>query len=136
MVESGKFKLMLFGILMASGVAAQDQPLNPLPVDSSTTSHLLVCQLSGPELQQRKAELRQEVFGKVNKYEEIPDGYVFYFSDEGDLAMKVADYMLAEKECCPFFNFELAIQAHQKGISWKITGPPEAKDMIRMLIEE
>ena len=108
---------------------------NHVIMDSTDTSGLLVCKLTGAELQKRKAALQKEIFTEVEGSEEVENGYVFHFRDEGNFIEKLADFLLAEKKCCPFFQFDLSIKANNAGISLKVSGPPEAKAMIRSLVE-
>ena len=108
---------------------------NRMIMDSTSASGLFVCKLTGPELQKRKAALQQEIFSQVKELKEVENGYIFHFMDEGDFIEKLVDYMLAEKKCCPFFQFDLSILANNAGIAWKITGPPEAKEMIKSLVD-
>ena len=108
---------------------------NLVNMDSTTSSGPFVCKLTGPEFQKRKAELQKEVFAQVSEVEEVENGYVFYFTGEESFVLKLMDYILAENKCCPFFQHDLSIKANQAGIAWKVSGAPEAKEMIKMLVE-
>lgn len=108
-------------------------------IDMKTVSNLpenMACKLTGPELHQRKAALQQEVFAHVIRTEEVEEGYVFYFPDEDDFLIKLVDYMLAEKKCCPFFGYQLAIEPNGAGANIKVLASPDAKAMIKTMIEE
>ena len=103
-------------------------------ITSTDTSGLLVCKLVGPEFQKRKTELQAEIFSKVESVNEVPDGFIFHFKDEGDFLQKLADLMLAEQKCCPFFQFDLSVKSYNQGIDWKISGTPEVKEMLRSMV--
>lgn len=103
---------------------------------STLASGSLVCQLTGPELQKRKSALQKEVFAHVKEIEEVDDGYVFHFADDDDFLLKLADYIMAEKKCCPFFKFDLSIQAYKAGIAWKVSGNSEVKAMVKMFVDD
>lgn len=117
---------------------AQENSLmkSPLIFDAIPSSDLVVCKLVGPEFQKRKAELQKQVFAKVTSYKEVENGYVFSFIDQADMLETLADYMLTEHKCCPFFDFDLSVKAHNGGIEWTISGPPQVKDMIGSLLEK
>ena len=97
---------------------------------------VLICSLSGPELIKRKAALQEEVFSNVLKTQEEETGYRFHFKFDENFLVKLTDYMLAEKKCCPFFRFELMIGEGKEGIELAVSGPEGAKAMIGDLIEE
>ena len=103
-------------------------------MDSNFSQSTLVCRLTGPELAERKAALQKEVFSKVQRVEEVSDGYLFHFPDDNDLLFKIMDYMLAEKQCCPFFNYDLGIKANGAGATLKVSGTPEAKETLKALL--
>ena len=120
--------------LSLSVVSAQS---NDSPPNSNTMeSQLLVCKLNGPELVKRKQALQQEVFAQMISYEELEKGFLFRFNFEENFLIKLTDYMLAEKKCCPFFQYELKIKAHTAGIELAVSGKGEAKEMVRSLIED
>lgn len=67
------------------------------------------------------AELRQAD-------EELPNGYNFSFpAAEFPL---VAAFVAAERRCCPFFSFRIAVPPAGRSITLEITGSPEAKAII------
>ncbi|MDN5214874.1 hypothetical protein QQ020_22530 [Fulvivirgaceae bacterium BMA12] len=117
--------------ISAQNHRAADQAANPI-----VSPNQYVCQLTGPELAKRKAKLQEEVFSQVKQITEVENGYVFHFADDDDFLLKLMDYMLAEKKCCAFFQFDLSVKAHGGGIDWKISGPAEAKEMLRLLVED
>ncbi len=107
---------------------------NTIEMDSTANSSFLVCKLSGPELQKRKAALQLEIFSNVKKYLELENGYAFYFDDREGFLEKLLDYMLAERKCCPFFEFDLTIKPDNEGIELSLTGPDGVKDLMNELI--
>ncbi|MDW3649359.1 MAG: hypothetical protein R8P61_19985 [Bacteroidia bacterium] len=107
------------------------------PKKSNTMdSQLLVCKLNGPELIQRKQALQKEVFSQMISYEELDKGFLFRFDFEENFLLKLTDYMLAEKKCCPFFQYELKIRAHAEGLELRVSGEGKAKEMLRSLMED
>lgn len=109
---------------------------NLTPMDSSYTNSGLVCKLTGPELAQRLEQLKLEIFAEVKQTEEVENGFVFHFADDNDFVLKLIDYILTERSCCPFFKFDLTFQPNRGGIALKISGPIEAKEMVQMFTED
>ena len=132
-MKKNLFLIILMFIAMTKTLQAQQTNNTKLPKNDST---FFACQLSKPELMKRKAALQKEVFSKVKNIEEISEGYIFHFEDKGELILKLVDYILAEKNCCPFFNQELSIKADGGGISWKISGSIEIKEILKIMLEE
>lgn len=126
----------IIGLSIITGYA-QDLTFNQTPVnmDSVFNTSLLVCKLSGPAFQERKAALQKEIFSKVKKREELTNGFAFHFDDNEDFLMKLMDYTLAEKKCCPFFQIDISIKPDNEGIHLALTGPDGVKAMMQDLID-
>ncbi len=103
--------------------------------DPSNTE--LVCTLTSAEFLERKNALQKEIFSQVRRAEELDDGYRFYFTDADDqLLPSLFQYILAEKECCPFFRHVATIEPHNGGIIWEVSGSGGAKEILTPMIEE
>ena len=90
----------------------------------------LACRLSSPELGARSAQLRQEIFAAVESQREVEHGYAFQFPGTADWLLRLADFVVSERECCPFFRFELAVEQDFGPIVFTITGPTGAKQFM------
>lgn len=102
-----------------------------MPPKESVDSELpLACRLSTPELGARSAQLREEVFAAVDMQREIEDGYAFRFSRTADWILRLADFVVTERECCPFFRFNLAVEADSGPVWLTLTGPAGTKRFI------
>ena len=127
------FSLAFLGLSLSTAFAqSNDSP----PNSHTMESQLLVCKLNGPELIERKQALQKEVFAQMISYEELEKGFLFRFDFEENFLIKLTDYMLAEKKCCPFFQYELRIKAHAEGIELAVSGEGEAKEMVRELLSK
>lgn len=102
---------------------------------SGSQKNLMVCKLTGPELQQRKQELQTEIFRKIKNLRELKDGYSFEFDNEDGLELTIADYLLAERKCCPFFKISYIIHPFNEGLEFHLTGSPEVKTTLLAIIE-
>lgn len=90
----------------------------------------LSCSLTSAELQDRIAMLKDEIFPNMTKKEELEEGYIYYFEDEGDLAVKILEFIGKEKQCCPFFKFDFSVLPFKKGLALKISGSEGVKDFL------
>ena len=90
----------------------------------------LSCSLTSEALMDRIALLREEIFPKLKKKEELAEGFIYYFEDEGDLAVKILEFIGKEKQCCPFFKFDVSVLPFKKGIALKISGSKGVKEFL------
>ncbi len=90
----------------------------------------LSCSLTSAELQDRLAMLRTEIFPKLTKKVELEEGYIYYFEDEEDLAVKILEFIGKEKQCCPFFKFDFSVLPFKKGLALQISGSEGVKEFL------
>ncbi len=103
-------------------------------VDS--TDNMLACRLTNSELAKRKGVLQAKLFSRLMKVEGVAGGYLFYFDDTGSLLQDLFHYVLAEKQCCPFFDQKVGIGANDSGITWEVSGGEEVKKLIVELFDQ
>lgn len=77
----------------------------------------------------------QELIAKLKTLQqavkELNDGYAFRYKAESQLILEVAGFITYERLCCPFFDFELALD-QQTGWVWlRLRGQNGIKDFIR-----
>jgi hypothetical protein len=70
----------------------------------------IACALSDPERARRIAALEAEIFAAAQEIRELPEGYAFRFPSDGDWLTRLAAFILDERQCCPFFTFELVVE--------------------------
>lgn len=92
------------------------------------------CTLDHAAFEKRTAELKKLFFDKATKIEETDSGYQFTFKDEGKLNKQLFDYILKEKECCSFFQFDLTILPFKEGIELRLSGGEEVKQFLKEMI--
>ncbi len=96
---------------------------------------LLSCSLLPDDLNERVTMLKEELFTDEVETEELEDGYMFFFDDEGEVATKLLDFLDIEKQCCPFFKFDLSILPFKQGMALKISGGPRVKSFIEYYMD-
>ena len=66
----------------------------------------------------------------MTKKTELEEGYIYYFEDEGDLAIKILEFIGKEKQCCPFFKFDFSVLPFKKGLALQISGSEGVKEFL------
>lgn len=54
---------------------------------------------------------------------ELPDGYTFKFPGTGQTVDELTAFIKNERECCPFFTFNLSVSGDKGGARLELTGP-------------
>jgi hypothetical protein len=62
---------------------------------------------------------------------EIPRGYEFQFSPTDISVAEVADWVVAEEKCCPFFDFHIDLEKQGRLICLRLTGDEGIQQFIR-----
>lgn len=92
-----------------------------------------VCNLNALDHAQKNRY--QEILGNLNNarqaIKELNDGYAFRFVVEAQLIMETAEFIVYERLCCPFFNFELAVEQDSNRFWLRLRGQEGIKDFIR-----
>lgn len=91
----------------------------------------IACGLGGRGQRERREELSRELFSGRLGTEELEDGYVIIFPGEAGWAEKLVAFVVFERECCPFFAFELHFEPGGGPISLRVRGPEGAKEFAR-----
>lgn len=102
------------------------------PHDETTMEKpCLACNLIGPEFAARKEAITRDLFAYVNLVEELPDGFGFRFPSASPWAAKALEFIEAEKECCPFFTFELVFEPEDGPLWLRLRGSEAIKEFVR-----
>lgn len=94
----------------------------------------IACSLDSLELVKRKAELQQEVFGKAEEVVELEDSIRFTFKTSNGFSYRLIEFIDLERNCCPFFSFQLDFKPHHGSITLEMGGPKEAKEILKSLM--
>ena len=62
---------------------------------------------------------------------ELNDGYAFRFKAEAELIKDVAEFIIYERLCCPFFDFELVVEQDSNRLWLRLRGQDGIKEFIR-----
>ena len=93
----------------------------------------LSCDLSALSLAQRKrhSELIRYVLSETLSLKELVEGYEFSFKKDAEVFLKLAEWVVLERVCCPFLLFSLALDRGDAPIRLGITGPAGTKDVLK-----
>ncbi len=87
----------------------------------------LACSLSGPEQAKRSGEMEKILEGCL-RVEELENGYEFSFPGSEEWVLRLMEFIVFERECCPFFAFELVFEPGDGPI--RVRGPEGVKDLV------
>jgi hypothetical protein len=90
----------------------------------------LACTLSAAELRERGEDVVAPLFARVQRMEETPDGYCFAFPAEADGARDLLEFILSERDCCPFFTFELGFPSPHELVWLTLRGGEGVKEFV------
>lgn len=90
----------------------------------------IACALTGAEEARRLALLEREIFDAVLERRELVDGYEFRFPGSSDWILKLAQFVVDERACCPFFTFEIACEQSAGPIWLRLRGREGVKTFI------
>lgn len=93
----------------------------------------LACSLTAQELIIRQQD-NGTLFTQVSRVTELADGYAFQFPGTMELATQLLQFINAERQCCPFFVFELAFEQQEGPIWLRIRGPEGIKAFVQQWV--
>jgi len=90
------------------------------------------CDMSAIAADQRGAHLAaiDKLFGAVETFHELPNGYTFRLPNESDVLLTAAQFIALEQLCCPFFSFGLEIEREGGTVWLSLTGREGVKPFI------
>jgi len=91
---------------------------------------VIACLLSEREQAERAEAAHRDLFPGVQAVEELPDGYGYRFPATDEWTAKVMAVVDAERQCCPFFTFEVVFEPHEQGLWLRFRGSEAIKSFI------
>jgi hypothetical protein len=91
------------------------------------------CNVSGLSTDQRQRweALLTQLNDAKQEVGELPNGYAFRFSATSSMVKDVAEFITYERSCCPFFDFELAVEREGGPLWLRLKGRPGVKAFIK-----
>jgi hypothetical protein len=72
----------------------------------------------------------------VEQAVELPDGYAFRFRPDTGILLGLAEFVRRERLCCPFFHFEIALEANEGPLWLRLTGSEAVKEFVRGMAKQ
>ena len=92
---------------------------------------IIACTLTDPaQRRAREAEVGN-LFQTCQAVAELPDGYTLRFAGDTATFTQLCAFLREERQCCPFFTFELLIAPDLGPLSLSLRGSPAVKAFIR-----
>jgi hypothetical protein len=84
-----------------------------------------------PEERSHHKQLSDKLMSVREKIVEVEKGYEFQFSPQNVTLAELADWVVKESKCCPFFDFHLDLENEGKLVCLRLTGEEGIKEFIR-----
>jgi hypothetical protein len=128
---AGAAALFMATVGGAKPAQAQKEPA-PAAGDQSTPSAFF-CNASALNPAERAfhQRLTERLLASRNAVVELPKGYEFQFRPDDISIADVAQWVVAEEKCCPFFNFHIDLEKQGTLVCLGLTGAEGIKQFIR-----
>src|SRR5262245_33108076 len=102
--------------------------------DSSTKESPFFCNVGALSSEERKriVVLVNNLKAKRQEVKELPDGFAFRYVMDAETFREAAEFISYERLCCPFFDFELAIEREGGPLWLTLRGQKGVKDFIKI----
>jgi hypothetical protein len=124
----------MIGGVGAARVAAQNS-LAPMNKEKqvATAQSKFYCNIKAltPEERARHKQLGEKLLAARKETVETEKGYEFQFSPADVSLAELADWVVAESKCCPFFDFHIDLESEGKLACLRLTGEEGIKAFIR-----
>lgn len=91
---------------------------------------ILACSLTGAELAAR-GQVVSPLMTSYQQMQELEDGYAFQYPGSSEWIQTLVTFVSEERECCPFFTFELQFEPNKGPIWLRLRGSAEIKALLR-----
>ncbi len=94
----------------------------------------IACDLSASEAEHRDHYVMttKELFALVQEVRELPDGYALRLPNDTDTFLHTARFIAHERQCCPFLNFALELNAANGPFWLQLTGQEGVKQFLQV----
>jgi len=83
------------------------------------------------EERSRHKQLSEKLMAARKEIVEMDKGYEFQFSPKDVTLAELADWVMNESKCCPFFDFHIDLEKEGKLLCLRLTGEEGIKTFIR-----
>lgn len=92
----------------------------------------IACDLTALEEMERERHKTnsRELFTAIEQWRELSRGYALRLPTDTAMIEKAGAFMARERQCCPFFKFNLEVTPNSSAVWLKLTGNQEVKQYI------
>jgi len=123
--------------LLSSGALVQGSPqetkTNEKEKHALTTQNKFYCNIKAlnPAERVRHKQLTDKLIAARREIVETEKGYEFQYSPSNVSIGELADWVVAEGKCCPFFDFHIDLEREGNLLCLRLTGEEGIKPFIR-----
>lgn len=96
----------------------------------------IACALDARALAGRQSELRAGVLAGAESVARLPDGYRWRFTGGSDLLARLGMVIDAERHCCRFLSFAIAVEPDCRAVTLDVTGPAGTAEFLESWIAQ
>ena len=102
-----------------------------------TTQNKFYCNFKAlnPAERLRQKQLTDKLIAERKEIVETEKGYEFQYSPSHVSLTELADWVVGEGKCCPFFDFHIYLECEGKLLCLRLTGEEGIKPFIRSEFE-
>jgi len=130
--------LMIAG-MATTAVPSSDKTARAASMEKqvNTTQSKFYCNIKAltPEERAHHKQLSEKLMAARKESVEMEKGYEFQFSPKDVTLAELADWVVNESKCCPFFDFHIDLENEGKLICLRLTGEEGIKQFIRAEFE-
>ncbi len=139
-VEAGKKSAVIATLALwiggggTMGLKAQNSAILVQPErQAATVQSKFYCNIKAltPEERARHKQLSEKLMAARKEIVETDKGYEFQFSPSDVSLADLAQWVIAESKCCPFFDFHIDLEREGKLACLRLTGEEGIKAFIR-----
>jgi hypothetical protein len=90
----------------------------------------VACSLTDAAFRARRDAVQRDLFSGRRSWAPEPDGYRFRFPPDDVWLERITEFVLAERQCCPFLTFRVVVHAGETGVDLELSGPPGSRTFI------
>ena len=123
--------------LLSSGALLQASPQETKTKEKEkqvlTTENKFYCNIKAlnPVERQHHKQLTDKLIAAQREIVETEKGYEFQYSPSNVSIRELADWVVAEGKCCPFFDFHIDLEREGNLLCLRLTGEEGIKPFIR-----
>jgi hypothetical protein len=95
----------------------------------------IACSLSADDLRTRRESLIAGLVQRASRIDAVDNGYTLRFTPAADLVPAIAQTIDAERQCCRFLRFDLAVEPGEGPVTLTITGPAGTREFLAELLD-